>query len=180
MWTYFLQDCRTSWMFRLEETVHFIYSLHLLRLLWKSRTICMVKTLLDTSLRSVFAPAKRLLPKLLNEEIYIVVLSHVCDLCWVLPWWLKLCSCSNQTAQQLCRLAWSAVSFSQNLWSSSQRGGTRGPHLLPLDSICASFCIHLKIRAASEDSCTRLFQTTSPAIAVKGWEWWEMKRQTHE
>lgn len=49
--TYFLQDCRTSWMFRLGETVHFIYFLHLLRPLWKSRTICMVKTLLETSFR---------------------------------------------------------------------------------------------------------------------------------
>ncbi len=43
------------------------------------------KTLWETSLRSVFAPAKHLLPNLLNEGIYIEVLSHLCDLCCVLP-----------------------------------------------------------------------------------------------
>lgn len=44
----FCKDCRTSWMFRLEATVHFIYFLYLLRLLHQSRAICMVKTLWET------------------------------------------------------------------------------------------------------------------------------------
>lgn len=44
----FCKDCRTSWMFRLGATVHFIYSLYLLRLLHQSRAICMVKTLWET------------------------------------------------------------------------------------------------------------------------------------
>lgn len=35
-------------MFRLGATVHFIYSLYLLRLLHQSRAICMVKTLWET------------------------------------------------------------------------------------------------------------------------------------
>lgn len=50
----------------------------------------MLKRLLETSLRSVFAPAKHL-AKLLNEQIYFGRgFSGPCDLCLVLPWWQEL------------------------------------------------------------------------------------------
>lgn len=37
MQSYFLQDYRSSWMFQLSGSVHFIYSSYLLRLLWVRR-----------------------------------------------------------------------------------------------------------------------------------------------
>lgn len=153
MWTYFLQDCRTSWMFRLGGTVHFIYSFYLLRLLWKSRTICMVKTLLESSLRSVFAPAKYSLAKLLNEGIYIAVLSWLCDLCCALTWWLKwTCSLSQIKmhvggklrvgfAQRfLYKVSMNTMKGCCTTVSKTSAASTGGLHLLPRDSICASSC----------------------------------------
>ena len=55
---------------------------------------------LETSLRSVFAPEKRSLPKLLNEGIYFLLLGRLCDLCWALPWCIKLSCVLGQTQMQ--------------------------------------------------------------------------------
>lgn len=60
----------------------------------------MAKTLWETSPRSVFAPAKRLLPKLLNEDIYTAV-RCVTSAGFHFSW-LKSCSCSNLNARGTC------------------------------------------------------------------------------
>lgn len=102
----FCKDCRTSWMFRLGASVHFIYSLYLLRLLHQSRAICMVKTLWETFPKeSVCSPSGK-------EEV--LFLSQQRDLCGMVfffnPW--KLCTLSG--IQVACRepevVVWFAVS----------------------------------------------------------------------